>query len=94
MAELCEELADIERHMYIHCQTSGKILEEFVSEDKLYVITHSVMSAKVFFYSVINRSSWFFHTDDKKPETVNDQNTEIIGVVDSAKARLLKCGVI
>lgn len=93
VVELREKLADIERHMYAHAQTNGKTLVEVVSEDESYVITHSLMSVKVYMYSVVNMSSPFFRADDKTPETVNDQIAELISVVASVKIRLDNCGV-
>lgn len=92
VAELRENLTDIERHMSVHSKTSGKSLEEVLSEDEAYVIMQSLMSVKVYLYSII-MSIQILKSNNKMPATVSDQIAEIIRIVDTVKSRLAKCGV-
>lgn len=93
VAELREELANIERHMSAHAQTSGKTLDEIVSDDEAYVIKHNLMSVKFYLYSLCNMSSHSFRADDITPATVNYQITEVIEVLKCVTERLNKHGI-
>lgn len=93
VAELREKLAEVERHMSVHSQISGKCLEEAISKDEAYVIKHCLMSVKIYVYSMINMSSQFFCADDRTPAMVSAQIAEVMEVVDIVKERLDNCGI-
>lgn len=91
--QLREKLADIVRHLQVHCHTSAKSLEECVSSDVFYVIAHSLNAVKVYLYSVVNMSSLYFRADDTTAGTLQVQIAEIICIVDQVKSRINSCGV-
>lgn len=94
VVKLREKLADNERHMFAHAQTSGNTLEDVISEDEAYVISHSLMSVKLYLYSVVNMCSPFFRANGKTPESVNRQISELIAIVVGVRNRLENCGVL
>lgn len=91
--KLREKLADVDRHLYAHEQTTGKTLQDVMSEDEADVFTQSLLSIKVCLRSLVNMSSQFFRADDMTPPTVNGQVTELIALVEGVKKMLHKYGV-
>lgn len=91
--ELRQKLSELERHINVHEQASGKSIDVSLPKSDFFVISQSLKAAKVYLYSLVHMSNQFFTMGEDTATSIQAQLIDLNDLVENVQIRLSELGV-